>query len=114
MLSTEDLSYFKNKLLEEREKLQSDIRELEAPPDFGNEPGPDEETDEVEEALDNTAIAHGYRIRMADIDAALLRMEKKTFGICEKTGKEIPREVLEVNPSARFHPDYIKEKRGIF
>jgi len=111
MLDKDTIIYFKERLEAEKSRVLQDIKELEAPPDFGNEPGPDEETDEAEEALDNKAISNSYRGRIAEIDAALTRIEKGLYGVCEKTGKEIPREALEIHPSMRFHPDYLKHEK---
>src|SRR3989344_3104776 len=105
MLTVEELAYFKQRLEAEKKLVLEDIGELESPPNFGNEPGPDDETDEAEESLDNKAISNSYRRHVSEVDAALARIEKRTYGICEKTGKEIPKEALEVNPSIRFHPD---------
>ncbi len=39
---------------------------------------------------------------MFEIEEALRRIEKGTFGICEFTGKKIPKSRLDVNPWARF------------
>ncbi len=111
MLTKEDIAQFKQRLEEEKARMLKDIKELESPPDFGNEPGPDDETGESEQAFDNEASAQSYRIRIAEIDAALSRIEKETYGICEKTGQEIPKEVLEVNPITRYHPDYLKSQK---
>lgn len=39
---------------------------------------------------------------MFEIEEALRRIEKGTYGICELTGKKIPKSRLDVNPWARF------------
>jgi len=39
---------------------------------------------------------------MFEIEEALRRIEKGTFGVCELTGKKIPKSRLDVNPWARF------------
>lgn len=39
---------------------------------------------------------------MFEIEEALRRIEKGTYGICELTGKKIPKTRLDVNPWARF------------
>jgi len=39
---------------------------------------------------------------MFEIEEALRRIEKDTYGICELTGKKIPKTRLDVNPWARF------------
>ena len=39
---------------------------------------------------------------MFEIEEALRRIEKGTYGVCELTGKKIPKTRLDVNPWARF------------
>ena len=39
---------------------------------------------------------------LASIDAALTRIQRGTYGICEMTGEEISRERLEAFPTARY------------
>jgi DnaK suppressor protein len=43
---------------------------------------------------------------LAEIDAALARIEKKTFGICEGSGEPIPKSRLEAIPWARYCVEY--------
>lgn len=112
MLTQEELMYFKERLEEEREKLSRDIHELETPPDFGDEPGPEDDMDEAEKSYDNQAVANSYRARLAEVEEALMRITKGVYGICEKTGKEIPKDALNINPEMRFHPDYLKTKES--
>ncbi|WP_326847970.1 TraR/DksA family transcriptional regulator, partial [Bacillus safensis] len=45
-----------------------------------------------------------------EIDAALKRMEDGTYGICEKTGKEIPYERLKAVPYTRYSIDAKKSE----
>lgn len=40
--------------------------------------------------------------RVSDIELALRKVEKGTYGICEKTNKPIPQARLELVPEARF------------
>jgi DnaK suppressor protein len=42
------------------------------------------------------------RARLADIDAALRRFERGTYGICEETGEPIPWARLRAEPTTRF------------
>ncbi|OGM90569.1 hypothetical protein A2755_03380 [Candidatus Wolfebacteria bacterium RIFCSPHIGHO2_01_FULL_48_22] len=112
MLTAQEAQEFKKILQEDKHKTLADLKELESPPDFGNEPGPEDEIDEAKQAFDNEGSAKSYRRRISEIDAALARIEKGTYGVCEKTGKEIPKEVLEINPVARFHPDYLKQSHN--
>ena len=43
-----------------------------------------------------------------EIDAALSRIEDKTYGICEGTGKPIAKARLEAKPWARYSVEYAR------
>jgi DnaK suppressor protein len=45
---------------------------------------------------------------LREIDNALGRIEKKTYGICEGTGKPIPKARLEAQPWARYCVEYAR------
>jgi DnaK suppressor protein len=47
------------------------------------------------------ALLDGARRRLAELDAALARVEAGTFGRCEVCGQPIPAERLEIRPFAR-------------
>ena len=112
MISPEQEKHFYTLLLESQQDLETKIKSLETPPDFGDYPGPDDNTDESEESFNRSASARALREQLANVQHALSKFEKKTYGICEATGKEIPVEILDINPEARFHPDYIKQQHG--
>lgn len=46
---------------------------------------------------------------LAEVEAALRRIERGSYGICELTGKAIPRQRLEVIPWTRFSADAEKQ-----
>jgi len=62
----------------------------------------EEEADEVEEYETLLPIEFSLENRLRDINLALEKIKKGEYGKCEKCGKEIPRERLEVCPEARF------------
>ena len=62
----------------------------------------EEEADEVEEYVTRLPIEHSLELRLKDINAALERIKKGTYGICEKCSKEIDKERLEVYPAAPY------------
>ncbi|GLF91553.1 general stress protein 16O [Bacillus safensis] len=83
------------------------------------------ESSEISNGVGNHIADHGsiYLDRMteqtldqvddqleAEIDAALKRMEDGTYGICEKTGKEIPYERLKAVPYTRYSIDAKKNE----
>ena len=47
-------------------------------------------------------LAEGMQSRLAEIDAALMRIKEKSYGICEHTGKAIPKKRLNAKPWARY------------
>nr|WP_213019811.1 TraR/DksA C4-type zinc finger protein [Bacillus pumilus] len=83
------------------------------------------ESSEISNGVGNHIADHGsiYLDRMteqtldqvdgqieAEIDAALKRMEDGTYGVCEKTGKDIPYERLKVVPYTRYSIDAKKNE----
>nr|WP_253207719.1 TraR/DksA C4-type zinc finger protein [Bacillus sp. GG161] len=83
------------------------------------------ESNEISNGIGNHIADHGsiYLDRMTEqtldqvddqlegeIDAALKRMEDGTYGICEKTGKDIPYERLKAVPYTRYSIDAKKNE----
>ncbi|MFI8625901.1 TraR/DksA family transcriptional regulator [Bacillus altitudinis] len=83
------------------------------------------ESNEISNGVGNHIADHGsiYLDRMteqtldqvddqleSEIDAALKRMEDGTYGICEKTGKDIPYERLKAVPYTRYSIDAKKNE----
>jgi len=60
-----------------------------------------EVADKFEELEENAGIASKLEGQLNEVRAALDRIEKGTYGTCEKCGKPIELERLEANPSAR-------------
>jgi len=70
-------------------------------PKFGDRAADqDENTDEVEEYEKILSLEHALEKRLEEIAAALAKLPAKEFGICEKCGKQIPKERLRANPAA--------------
>lgn len=57
--------------------------------------------DNIESYESNTAVLKQLEIQYNDVKAALAKIAKGTYGICEVTGKPIEIERLEANPAAR-------------
>lgn len=109
-LDTETLARLKEKLLSEKSHLEQELSRFAKPTgvpgnyetkidDMGTDP--DENASEVEEYVDNLALEQTLETQLKDVNDALSKMETGTYGICEKTGKEISLERLEVYPGAR-------------
>lgn len=114
-MNTTDLDYFKKKLVAEKSLIEKDLgkiakKDTASPggwdPTAGGmqvDPADDNEVaDKLEEMQDNSGIIGNLEIQLQEVNAALERIEKGTYGQDEKTGSAIPRERLEANPSARF------------
>lgn len=109
-----DLKYFKEKLEEEKTKLESELKTIgrinpSNPNDWEAVPT-DLEVDtadraEVAESIDqfeeNTAILKELETQLNDVKLALKKIKDGKYGLCEKDGKPIPNDRLEANPSAR-------------
>ena len=61
----------------------------------------EEAAGEVEEYSTRLRIEYKLENDLKDVNAALERIQKKTYGICEETGKPIPKARLKVLPEAR-------------
>ena len=121
MLTKEQLDLLRTKLDETLISIKEELGDIEddkgevKKPDFGNdiESTDDfpEEADEAEEFSTNIAIASGLKDRLENVEEALRKMDKGTYGKCENCGKDIPLEVLEVNPESRHCADCNKKEK---
>ena len=64
-------------------------------------------TDNFEQEF-SLELMNGARRLLTEIDDALNRIETGTYGICEGTGKPIPKARLEAQPWARYSVEYAK------
>lgn len=102
-MNLKHLIQFKKQLEKNRKIILQKIERLQKMPDFGNDvDSGDEESDETEEFGTQLSIAQTYKERLADIDIALRKIDKKKYGICENCGKEIPLDVLKIAPESRL------------
>ena len=118
-----DTEHFRAALLEEKVRIEHALATLR-----DEHPGSlDDEVEEVAATSDNhlaeTASATlGREIDytlgdnaeqvLSEIEAALGRIEDRTYGICFNCGNEIPRERLEVNPWASLCIDCKRRAEG--
>lgn len=58
--------------------------------------------DEVEEYLNRLPVEHILELKLRDIENALKKIKKGTYGMCERCGKKISQNRLKVFPEARF------------
>lgn len=105
------LAELKDALLKEKEALENNLKKIARPVDIKHGDfetsfeniGTDREdnTTEVEQYADNLPVEITLEKSLQDVLAALERMEKGTYGICENCQQEIDLERLKVNPSAK-------------
>jgi len=101
MLTKEKIDQFKKELEQARDRLMREIANEEKPVDFGNDVEDfSEEADEAEEASNRTAIAHDQKKDLEEVNEALQRIEKNTYGICTNCGQEIGEDVLRIAPES--------------
>lgn len=99
-MNQEKIKEYKNKLERERILLLTEIKRNETPTDFGSDT--DDESDETENFGNQLAMAHDLKNRLSEIDIALNKIQSKEYGICEKCGKEIEEEILDMDPESRY------------
>lgn len=109
-LDTTLLAELKKKLLEEKAHLEVELSRLGKPTGAAGDyettienigTDEDENATEVEGYVDNLGVESNLEGQLKDILDALVKMDQGTYGVCEKTGKEISSERLQVYPSAR-------------
>lgn len=108
-LTPELLSELKNKLINEKARIENEIGRI-AKPTLSDEhatvfneigSSEDENASEVEEYTDNLAIENTLEKQLKEIDDALESLENGTYGKCQNCGSEIPTERLLAYPSAK-------------
>lgn len=106
-----EIEKYRKLLEQERAELQEQVRRLEdrtlgrdpysapvAAEDF-DEPGGDAATETLERSL-AMATSENLKDMLDNVDAALAKIEKGTYGICDVCAKEIPKKRLDALPYA--------------
>jgi len=114
MPTSKDIQNFKAKLEKERELLKSELSTVgDVNPNNPNgweatagkmeidTADENEVADKMEELEENELILGQLEKQLVEVNAALERIEKGTYGICEVAGEPIEKERLEASPSAR-------------
>lgn len=106
--SSEELQFFKELIFQKRAEAVKNLELLneaiagneneanDTAPTFKNL----EEGSNVLSKEENARLASRQEKYIKDLDAALIRIENKTYGICRITGKLIPKERLMIVPHA--------------
>jgi len=118
-LTAADIEHFEQMLLLKRREIISNVNEMEgetlkksrldASGDLSSMPihMADIGTDNYEQEF-ALGLMDSERKLLKEIDDALQRIEQKTYGICEGTGKPIPKARLEAQPWARYCVEYAR------
>jgi DnaK suppressor protein len=111
-LSKSDLQYFRNLLLEKRREIIGDVGSMESEAfkggsNLSNMPihMADVGTDNFEQEF-TLGLIESERQTLREIQEALVRIDVGTYGICQGTGRAIPRVRLEAVPWAKYTIEY--------
>jgi RNA polymerase-binding transcription factor len=103
-LSKELVDNARRRLDEEADAIAKELVDLGATPDGSVDVAFDEGFADAAQTTSERAkvlsFVEGLRQRLDDVRAALSRIEKGTYGICERCGKQIDPERLEAVPAA--------------
>ena len=119
-MSVIDTDRFRDALLEERERVEGALQNLHEEnsgtlvDDAGDETAYDNHladtaTETYNRELDYTLEENSEHV-LAEIDAALKRIETGTYGICSNCGRQIPEERLEALPWATLCIDCQRDR----
>ena len=118
-LSASEIKHFKEMLLQKRRDILSDVSEMEdetlkksrldATGDLSSMPihMADIGTDNYEQEF-TLELMDGERKLLREIDDALGRIERRTYGLCEGKGTPIAKARLEAQPWARHSVEYAR------
>lgn len=100
MSNDEQVAQERNRLMQEKEQINAELVHLREFLQAEVDVEPDEGDAEVFEREKNAALIAVLERRLVDIDTALKSMEKGQYGVCQRCGKPIEPERLEVKPDA--------------
>ncbi|MEU3947930.1 TraR/DksA C4-type zinc finger protein [Streptomyces sp. NPDC029526] len=99
VLTPEDLAALRENLLEQRLFRQEQLRQFAADPQPRAEMLPQRDAGEIEVGI---RLAASARMVLADVEAALDRMDTDTYGSCHLCRRPVERERLLIVPQARY------------
>ncbi len=107
MLSPERMHRLRQQLVEERERLQKGLAghnpdELSTDEEVGVGNHMADDATEVFNQEANLSLRQNQQQTLAEVARALQRMDRGTYGLCERCGREIDFARLKASPAARF------------
>ena len=100
MSNDEQVVQERNRLMQEKDQINAELVHLREFLQAEVDVEPDEGDSVVFEREKNAALIAVLERRLVDIDTALKSMEKGQYGVCQRCGKPIEPERLEVKPDA--------------
>lgn len=108
-LGKTELDHYRELLLNQRADLVGDLSAMEAQALQAGAGNPSHMPNHMADVGTDTfdqdfmlGLAETERLRLREIDEALKRIEDKTYGVCQMTGKPIPKARLNAKPWARY------------
>lgn len=106
-LNAEQLSELRTLLTTERDRLRGRMGMPDA--DGVVEVGDAQDRASEEEQFENSIrVGDHERAHLQEVEAALVRMDKGTYGECEETGDPIPFARLKLEPTTRYTVDALE------
>jgi RNA polymerase-binding transcription factor DksA len=102
-MNHEELEKHRLALVALEDRLERELKEIPERLDFGDQV--DQEEDEADESVaadEQTGIRDVIRSRIEDVRVALNKIETERYGVCEKCGEPIEKEILDIVPESRF------------
>lgn len=113
MLDHEFIQQMKDRLLQEKAEVTANIQEVSRPELAMDNPDEDDlANDAVEDILQGSSLAVLKNL-LEKIERALERIEAGNYGVCQETGQDIPREVLQNEPWAEILPPIMRDKLSV-
>jgi RNA polymerase-binding transcription factor DksA len=100
-MEQKNLGEYKQKLEARKKALLAEVKADSTPESFGNDVDAEsEKTDEAEEEGNRRAAAAALREDLSEIESALEKIGRGTYGVCEQCGASIESEVLATAPES--------------
>lgn len=116
-LTRKDLNHFRNRLIEKRAEIIGDVQSMEG--DARNNSGgnlshipmhmADVGSDNYEQEF-TLGLVESERRLLGEIDEAITRISKGTYGVCVESGKPINRARLDAKLWAKYSIEVVREK----
>lgn len=103
-MNKEDLEKYESALIALEERLENEFKEIPDVPNFGDSAADPtgEEADEAVAADESAGIKDEIRSRLDDVRFAMDKIKQGEYGICEKCGEPIEKEILDIVPESRL------------